>query len=126
MPGLNSRLFLLPALLAMGCGQGSTEPAPTGAIEVTVLTTTSIGEVDTEHYLITVDNNPAHRIGAPTVFRISGLTKGPHSVRLSGLPGNCLVTHQNPLLIDLDPTLGTLLLTFSVNCGPLTDSPWDY
>ena len=120
-------VFALPVLVALGCGHDSTAPAPkTGAIEITVVTTSSIGAVDTTQYQVSVDNGPRRAVGVPTRVLIGGLTKATHFVNLYGMPANCGTTSDNPIAFDLNPDLGTLLLTFSVNCAPYEPSPWDY
>ena len=121
-------LFVLPAFATLACGHDSTAPvAPkTGAIEITVSTVSTIGAVDTTGYLVSVDNGTWQAVGVPTRVKIGGLTKASHRIALSGLPANCASTSDNPLWVDLNPDLGTLLVTFSVSCSPNSPSPWDY
>jgi hypothetical protein len=126
---LVSRLivFALPLLVAAGCGHDSTAPTPqTGAIEITVMTTSSIGQVDTTQYQVSVDNGAWQPVGVPTRVRIGSLTRARHYVMLAGLAANCGTTSDNPVVFDLDPELGTLLLTFTVDCAPPHPDPWGY
>ena len=126
---LVSSLFqlVLPAFVALACGHDSIAPvAPkTGAIEITVMTVSTIGEVDTTKYSVSVDDGPWQPVGVPTRLKIGGLTRASHRIALTGLAANCYSTSDNPLLVDLNPDLGTLLVTFSVACS-LEGNPWDY
>jgi hypothetical protein len=119
---------VLPALATLACGRDSTAPAApkTGAIEITVMTVSTIGLVDTSAYVVSVDNGTWQAVGVPTRVKIGGLAKAIHRIELSGLPANCFNTSDNPLFVDLDPALGTLLITFSVTCSLEGPNPWDY
>ncbi|HJP60676.1 MAG TPA: hypothetical protein VJ865_11775 [Gemmatimonadaceae bacterium] len=127
-PGSAFFLFVLPALATLACGRDSTAPvAPkTGAIEITVTTTSTIGQVDTANYVVSIDNGAWQPVGVPTRVKIGGLSRANHSITLSGMPTNCFVTSGNPLLVVVNPDLGTLLVTFSVSCSLEGPSPWDY
>lgn len=121
-------LFVLPAFVTLACGHDSTAPtAPkTGAIEITVTTASSIGAVDTTGYLVSIDDRPWQAVGVPTRVKIGGLTRASHRIALSGLAANCYSTSDNPLSVDFNPDLGTLLVTFSVSCSLQEPNPWDY
>jgi len=90
------------------------------------MTTSTIGDVDTTGYVVSIDDGAWRSVGVPTRVEIDGLSKARHSITLSGLPTNCSVTSPNPLLVDVDPDLGTLLLTFMVKCPMEGPFPWDY
>jgi len=121
---------LISALLILalsGCGDSNPPTAPpTGTIEITVMTASTIGDVDTTGYVVSIDDGAWRSVGVPTRVEIDGLSKARHSITLSGLPTNCSVTSPNPLVVDLDPDLGTLLLTFMVKCPMEGPFPWDY
>ena len=121
-------LFVLPAFATLACGHDSTAPVTpqTGAIEITVTTASTIGAVDTTAYAVSIDNGAWQQVGVPTRVRIGGLSKASHRITLSGLAANCYVTSDNPLLVDLNPDLGTLLVTFSVSCSLEGPDPWGY
>lgn len=120
-------VFVLAAFAAFGCGHDSTAPAPkTGAIQITVSTVSTIADVDTASYQVSVDNGAWQAVGVPARLRIDGLTKAKHRIELSGVALDCAVTGGNPLWVDLNPDAGTLLVTFSVECAPGGLSPWDY
>jgi hypothetical protein len=120
-------LFVFPAFVTLACGHDSTAPvAPTGAIEITVSTVSTIGLVDTTAYMVSVDNGAWQAVGVPTRVKIGGLSKASHRITLSGLPASCYSTSDNPLSVDLNPDLGTLLVTFSVSCSLEGPNPWDY
>ena len=124
MPDLISALL---TLALSGCGDSNAPTAPpTGAIEITVMTTSTIGDVDTTGYVVSIDDGAWRSVGVPTRVEIDGLSKARHRITLSGLGTNCSVTSPNPLLVDLDPGLGTLLLTFMVKCPMEGPFPWDY
>ena len=120
-------LFVLPAFATVACAHDSTAPAAKmGAIEITVSTVSRIGQVDTANYAVSIDNGAWQRVGVPTRVRIGSLSKANHRITLSGLATNCYSTSDNPLLVDLNPALGTLLVTFSVSCSMAGPNPWDY
>jgi len=123
-----SPTFLLIAVVTVGCGRDSTAPeiAKTGAIEITVSTTSTIGQVDTTGYMVRIDDDVWRAVGVPTRVRIDGVSRAMHRVTLSGLAANCYVAQDNPMLVNVDPELGTLLVTFSVNCSPSGPDPWGY
>ena len=126
------RVVAFPALLLLAftlpaCGRDSTAPPlKTGAIEITVTTTSSIGDVDVTGYRVSIDNGAAQAVGVPARIRIDGLSKAQHTIMLSGLAAKCGVTSGNPLTVDLNPDLGTLLVTFEVACTSDGPYPWDY
>ena len=125
--GPTSFLFVLPAFVTLACGHDSTAPVSpkTGSIEITVTTVSTIGAVDTTAYAVSIDG-VVHQVGVPTRVKIGGLSKASHSIALSGLAANCYVTGDNPLVVDLHPELGTLLVTFSVSCALVGPDPWGY
>ena len=119
--------FVLLGFTPLACGRDSTAPPlKTGAIEITVTTASTIGEIDVTAYRVSVDNGAPHTLGVPPRVKIDGLSKAQHSIMLSGLAANCGVTSGNPLVVNLDPDLGTLLVTFSVSCTEGGPNPWDY
>ena len=121
---------LVSALLTLalsGCGDSNAPTVPpTGAIEITVITASTIGQVDTTAYVVSIDDGGWRSVGVPTRVKIDGLSKARHRITLSGLPTNCSVTSLNPLVVDLDPGLGVLLVSFMVECSLDGPSPWDY
>ena len=121
-------LFVIPAFVTLACGRDSTAPVvpKLGAIEITVSTVSTIGAVDTSAYVVSVDNGSWQSVGVPTRVKIGGLTRATHRIALSGLPANCFSTSDNPLLVDYNPDLGTLLVTFSVTCSLEGPDPWGY
>ncbi|HJQ12044.1 MAG TPA: hypothetical protein VJ840_13525 [Gemmatimonadaceae bacterium] len=124
-------LALVPLLFAMpGCGRDSTAPIlpalPKGAVEVTITTTSTIGEIDITRYQVRIDLGQWVNVGVPTQVRIEGVTKANHRIELGGLAANCAVIGGNPRQIAVDPDLGTLLVSFSVSCTPESWNPWDY
>jgi len=123
-----SPTFLLSALVMLGCGRDSTAPvtAKTGAIEITISTLSTIDQVDTAGYMVRIDNDAWRAVGVPTRVRIDGVSRAVHTVTLTGLAASCSVDHQNPLSVDVNPDLGTVLVTFSVSCSPSGPDPWGY
>ena len=123
-----SLLIGVLAVASLGCGRDSTAPLvpKTGAIEITVTTVSTIGAVDTTGYLVSIDSEGSQAVGASARVRIDGLNRSSHRITLSGLPANCYTTSDNPLSVDINPDLGTLLVTFSVACSLNGPGPWDY
>jgi hypothetical protein len=89
-------LGLLAGLaLAAGCGDGSTEPAPTtGSIEIAVTTT---GEsLDPDGYTIALDGGAAVAIGVNETRTLPQVSPGDHSVQLEAVASNCALAVNNP------------------------------
>jgi hypothetical protein len=103
-------------LLALGCGGEDAVAPTTGSLEVT--TTTSGPDPDVDGYTISIDGGAEVALGADATLRRDDLGAGEHSVRLSGVAGNCTVEGPNPRTVTVTAGQPTSL-TFVVSCTAL-------
>jgi hypothetical protein len=125
----------LAAILALGC-HDSTAPAeqpreqlaPTGAIEITVSTTSEQINLDPDGYYVGVDDRFFPPIGTNAKVTIGSLQPGKHVIWLGGLASNCRVDSANPLTADVTSDNATPV-SFSVICHAKSADgagDWDY
>lgn len=116
----------LVAILILGCHDASGPAAlTTGAIEITVSTSSSTADLDPDGYTVTIDGGPSQSVGINTTLTISALPAGNHFVLLAGLAPNCSVTNSNPRSVDVTSDEAALTVFFSVSCTA-KPGPWDY
>ena len=126
---VRAALVALAAMQAAGCGEASA-PAPretgeTGAIEITVTTTTSAeGVIDPDGYSLSFDNRAPRLIAVDAAMTMSDVVLGRHLLRLEGLASGCYVDGDNPLSVAVRSSTSNTPVHMSVICGGL--SPWDY
>jgi Tol biopolymer transport system component len=107
-------------ILGLGCGDTSgpkpiTEPALTGAVELTV--STSGANIDPDGYFVWVDDQPMiPAFGPNAVVTIPALSTGSHRIRLDGLAQNCSLTGAAERSVAV-PSGGTVTVSFSVTCA---------
>jgi hypothetical protein len=87
--------------------------ARVGDLDVTASTTGS--DLDPDGYTVTVDGGPSQGIGINGTITFTGLAEGDHTVRLTGVAGNCTVSGANPQTVAV-PFGGTAGTTFTVTC----------
>lgn len=125
---LRTAFAALAAMLAASCGDASA-PAlrETGAIEVTVATTTGpAGETDPDGYSLSVDHGAPQLISDAEAVTMGDLAMGRHIVRLQGLAPGCYVNGANPFSVAVSST-STTPVHFSVVCGTTPGiGDWDY
>ncbi len=125
-----SAIFLaLAGIFTVGCiGVIDPLPSTTGAIMITV--STAGAGIDPDGYTLTIDSQPAQRVGINAVVSFGSLVRGEHVVRLDGLSPNCSVTGGNVRSVDVvNSTPGSpLSVSFSVSCAGDGDGTggWDY
>ncbi len=83
---------------------------------LTVSTATSGSNVDPDGYSVTVDGAQSRAIATNGSVTFSGLPAGDHSVALSGVAANCMVSGANPRTVTV-PAGGTASTTFAVSCA---------
>ncbi len=103
------------ATVACGGGGGTDVVLPS----LTVTTSTTGVELDSDGYSMAVDNLPGQTIGASASVTVDRLADGAHTVTLSGIAANCAVDGDNPKAVTTGPN-ATATLTFAVNCAPST------
>jgi hypothetical protein len=117
--------IVLAAILSAGCGSSIAPTSPgTGAIEITVATTTRDGGIiDPDGYSLSVDSGASQLIAVDTTMTISDLATGEHLVHLDDMTSNCSVTDNgNPFSVVVSST-SAAPVHFNVICWPLE---WDY
>lgn len=119
----------LAAILTLGCDDSTGPPAlPTGAVEITVSTTSANIDLDLDGYTVSIDGRPGPAVGVNATVTIGFLPSGTHLVRLDGLASNCSVSGTNPRSVDVTSDTAASSVTFAVSCGAKTDGAggWDY
>lgn len=118
---MSAHLPLLVSLavlaLAAGCGETIINVASDGRIDVAVRTTGT--DLDTDGFSVTVDGGTARFVAPGGSVVLDGLAEGSHSVRLSGLAENCLVSGANPRSVVVGPD-GHASVAFEVICARAT------
>ena len=115
----------LATVLAAGCGEASAPASrETGAIEITVATTTRPeGVIDPDGYSLSLDKGASQLIAVDTAMTMSGLAIGGHHVYLDGMASNCGVAdNDDPFWVEVRST-STATVHLSVICWPPS---WDY
>ena len=88
--------------------------ATTGGLQVSANTTGS--EIDTDGYLVSVDEGAEQQIGVNGTASFPALVPGAHDVELTGVAANCAVAGSNPraVVVVAGQTAST---TFDVTCS---------
>jgi len=126
---LGASFLALAAIMTVGCGDSNGPVAPTtGAIRITVSTTSAIIDIDPDGYYLTIDGGPVHFVGVNSTWTVAALPIGSHLVRLDGLAQNCGVNGANPLSVYVTTDKPPSPASFSVACLTLKTEPgpWDY
>jgi Tol biopolymer transport system component len=113
-------LICLAGILSHGCTDAT---APTGSIQVTVVTTGNTEDRDLDGYMLIVDDNPGTAVAVNAALTIPDVAIGQHVVRLDGLQSNCILAGNNPRTVDVtDGGKGRVPapVVFIVSCGPRT------
>jgi hypothetical protein len=112
----------------VGCDKNPTEPATpeTGAIEITVSTSSADIDVDPDGYLVSIDGAPGPPIGLNATMTIGSMPTGSHLTQLYGVASNCSVSPGNPRFVDVVEDKAASV-SFLVTCTPKDDGGyWDY
>src|SRR6266480_3233964 len=93
----------------------------TGSGNLTVTTSTTGSNLDTDGYTVTVDGSQNQPIASnnSTGITFTGLSAASHTVVLSGVATNCTVTGGNTQTVTVPPG-GTVTAPFSVSCAATT------
>ncbi len=108
-----------PRTLAVTAGQTTsttfdlTCAPPAGGIRIT--TVTGGKSLPEEDFSVSVNQGPGSPIGINASITVSPLPPGVHEVALSGVPGNCRITGENPRSVTVPPG-GTAETVFGVQC----------
>lgn len=115
---LPSLLSLAALALAVGCGETIINvSSDDGQIQVAVNTTGT--DLDSDGFSVTVDGGTARFVAPGGSVVLDSLAEGSHSVRLTGLAENCLVTGTNPRSVVVGPD-GHASVSFEVLCEQAT------
>ncbi|HKP49465.1 MAG TPA: hypothetical protein VJU17_05570 [Gemmatimonadales bacterium] len=106
------RLFLLATVFwVLACGDDSSSPQPTGALQITTVTTgTPPGE-----FTIIVDGASPRVIGPSATLSITDVDEGSHVVQLT-LPTGCTAAGENPRTVSVTAP-NTTTVDFAVTCS---------
>src|SRR6266850_1007182 len=91
-------------------------PPPTG--DLTVTTSTTGSNLDSDGYTVTLDGNTNRPIGTNGSVTFTGLSAGNHTVALSGVAGNCSVSGGTSRTVNV-PGGGTASTSFAVSCAAI-------
>jgi len=117
-PAIVPTILLLTVAIA-GCGSSapgtSPDPAESGGLKVAVSTTGTAA--DTSGYYLTIGDETGRVIAHNDSLTREGLSPGSYEILLSGLPPNCTVAGENPMIVDVPP--GRIVIaSFAVSCRP--------
>src|SRR5205823_5050610 len=87
--------------------------------DLTVTTSTSGSNQDSDGYTVTLDGGTSRSIGTHFRSTFSGVNAGSHTVTLSGVAGNCSVNGGDSKTVTV-PAGGTASASFSVSCAAIT------
>ena len=120
----------LTAILTLGCGDSAGPTVQTtGAVEISVSTTSASTDVDPDGYALSIDGQPGQIVGVNAMLTIGALVQGTHLIRLDGLASNCSVSGPNPRSVYVWPDKAPWPVTFSVSCSAKDGGgagDWDY
>ena len=91
-------------------------PPPPTTGNLTVTTSTSGSNLDTDGYTLTLDGGTTRSIGVNGSVTFSGLSAGSHTVAISGVASNCSVSGGTSRTVSV-PAGGTASTSFSVSCA---------
>jgi hypothetical protein len=113
MTPLIRRLSAGFAGILFACSEGPVA-LDTGTLEVT---SASQGEaLDPDGFALTLDGGRARSLGPNDSLTLADLSAGAHTLRLSGLAPNCILTTPNPVTARLPPG-GMARVAFEVECS---------
>jgi hypothetical protein len=117
---LLAAFIVLAAILSAGCGEASAPASgATGAIEITVTTTTRPeGVIDPDGYSLTLDKGASQLIAVDTAMTMSGLAVGKHLVYLDGMASNCFMPYDDDPSSVFVSSTSTAPVHFIVICWP--------
>lgn len=116
---LGRALILGPILALLSCGGEDLVSPTTGSIAIT--TTTTGPEPDPDGYAISVNDGAEVGMGGNGTHQVNELPAGSHTLRLSGMAGNCTVEGDNPRAVSVEAG-ATATVQFNITCGPTTGS----
>ncbi|MEA2713199.1 MAG: hypothetical protein QOK27_1160, partial [Gemmatimonadales bacterium] len=96
-------------------------PANAGTLRIT--TTTTGPSPDADGYAFAVDGGTGQPIGVNVMVTLPNVTAGAHTVRLSGIAGNCSVGGTNPRSVSV-PAGATASVAFTVACSSVGATHW--
>ena len=121
-------LIGLTAALTTACDDSTgPAPAPTGAIDISVSTISTLAEIDPDGYTLRVNADFPRAISVNGTVRIGALRRGRHSVRLDGLATNCAIAGSNPRVVEVTADGAVATAAFEVSCSATGGrGDWDY
>ncbi|HEX2724067.1 MAG TPA: hypothetical protein VHM24_14210, partial [Gemmatimonadaceae bacterium] len=122
---LSAIISALAAQFAAGCDDqpGITDPK-SGDLTVTVATTGSRIDLDSDGYTVSVDGGSPLNVASSASVTFRGLAPGTHVLLLAGLAPNCSVSGANPRSVEIGAsgTSGTIASAFFITCAAKTGS----
>jgi hypothetical protein len=88
---------------------------PANAGSLRIITTTTGADPDPDGYAFAVDGSSSQPIGVSATATLANVAAGSHSVRLSGVAGNCSVQGANPRSVTVS-TGATAEVSFAIAC----------
>lgn len=120
-------LLACTSTLAIGCSDSAGPSAPKiGEVEVTIVTDGDKIDLDSDGYVIQLDDAILGNVSANESVAIHDLGVGRHLLQLSGLAFNCTLTGPQARWITIY-NAESIRLQFYVSCHPSTGGDgWDY
>lgn len=126
---LAAPLLGLASLLMLGCADAASGPDASGALEITVSTSSAPIDVDPDGYTLSIDGGPAQAVSVNGLLAVGALSSGVHIVRLAGLASNCSVDGLNPFAVIVEASRVVTPVSIKVACFSAAESgagSWDY
>jgi Tol biopolymer transport system component len=108
------------ALAGLSCAGGDITPPPTSG-RLTITTSTTGPEPDTDGYAVTLDGGTQAAIPVSGTLQRDDVEPGTHSIQLTGISANCTAAGLNPRSINV-PAGETVTVAFELTCSATTGS----
>lgn len=109
-----------PRMVFPGLDLAATTAFSVGCVsagDLYVSTTTTGVDLDPDGYTVTVDGGASRAIATNGGVTFTGIAAGSHSVALSGIAGNCMVSGSDPESVTVAAG-ATATAPFSLSCSP--------
>lgn len=100
-------------------GEGDDTTSGTGAL--TVITSTTGDDLDSDGYAVSVDGSSQRSVGVNDTVSYADLSVGDHRIDLSGLASNCSVSGSNPRTVTITEN-ASVSTSYDVSCETSTSA----
>ncbi|WP_166805037.1 DUF4185 domain-containing protein [Nitrosococcus wardiae] len=119
---MSTRLVIQSLVVVLAVGScPSCEQITEGSSGILQVTASKTGHsIGLSSYTVTVDGQQSRSIGVNATITFSGLLEGDHTVALTGIASNCMVSGSNPRTVNV-PADGTASTNFDISCTSTGD-----